>query len=85
MKFYFLIHKCTRTPTDTLAPEALSHTVAHEELLKMMEIFLMHQNPREKQQRDFAATQPPTAVGSRLFVLRGRDHPHRVLGRPLSF
>ena len=56
MKFYFLIHKCTRTPTDTLAPEALSHTVAHEELLKMMEIFLMHENPRKTQEREFAAT-----------------------------
>jgi len=71
VKFYFLIHKCTRTPTDTLAPEALSHTVAHEELLKMMEIFLMHENPRKTQEREFAATcSRPRPSGRASFVLR---------------
>ena len=36
-----------------------------------MEIFLMHENPRKKQQRELAATcSRPRPIGSRLFILR---------------
>ena len=79
-------HAQTQSP-DTLAPEAtsLTHRRARGAAQDDGDISHAREPAQEATTRIRRNMQPPTAIGSRLFVLRGTDHPHRVLGRPLSF